>query len=95
MAVSTWSRTLPLRGSSPGGSNPPVSTRVKDRSSHSTWPIILSRVVPGMSVTTASRRPTKPVEQGGLADVRPADDGYQWFSHLIDSKEREMCWAPG
>ena len=39
------------------GSQPPVSTSVKRRSFHSPLYVTRSRVTPGVSSTTASRRP--------------------------------------
>ena len=56
------------------GSQPPVSTSEKRRSIHSALYVTRSRVTPGVSSTTASRRPRMRFTSADLPDVRATDD---------------------
>ena len=73
MAFRPCSTTSSCSGSVLAPNIPPVSTRENGTPCHSAGWAIESRVVPAIGVDDGAPRVGDAVEQGGLADVGPAD----------------------
>ena len=80
-ANSTCCRMARSIESSDSGTRPPVSTSQNWRPCHSASPKCRSRVVPGPVGDDGRPAADDAVEQGGLADVGPADDGDGGLAH--------------